>query len=354
MARRPRPRRDGLPLPGERLSPWARLVVWAGLALLSACAGPQAGVDPNQSVIDAVARVLPAVVDLEVVATGPAARALGRERRGAGVVVTPEGHILTAAHIVLGAEQVTATFPSGHQVTGEVVGVDGETGLALLHIPPFPGMTVAPLGAGRSLKLAQLCVAVGSQGGTLRSVGTGGLDAFPPFEGYWEYRLDRVIQTNAVTHPLSPGGPLLDAGGHVIGILAFAAPDDQAVAFAIPVDLVTGVLPELIRAGRVTSRAPRPWLGTYTVTTERGVGVVGVTPGSPADRAGVRQRDLILQVNGVPVESRGEFYAALWRGRVGEPIELILQREDQSLRLIVRGGDRQAFFASPLQPGLTP
>jgi S1-C subfamily serine protease len=329
-------------------------VLWAGLALLGACAGPQAGGDPNLPAIEGVARVLPAVVDLQVVAAGPAARALGRERAGAGVVVTPEGHILTAAHVVLGAERVTATFPSGRQVTGEVAGVDGETGLALLHIPPFPGMVVAPLGAGRSLRLAQLCVAVGSQGGTLRSVGTGSLDAFPPFEAYWEYRLDRVIQTNAVTHPLSPGGPLLDAGGEVIGILAFTAPDDQAVAFAIPVDLVTSVLPELIRAGRVTSRAPRPWLGIYTVTAERGVGVVGVTPGSPADRAGLRQRDLILQVNGVPVGSRGEFYTALWRGRVGDPIELILQREDQSLRLVVRGGDRQAFFASPRQPGSAP
>ena len=354
MARRLCPCRDGLPLPAGRLSPWARPVVWVGLALLSACAAPRTRVDPNQPMIDAVARVLPAVVDLEVVAAGPAARALGRERRGAGVVVTPEGHILTVAHIVLGAERLTATFPSGHQVTGEIAGIDTETGLALLRIPPFAGMAVAPLGPGRSLKLAQLCVAVGSQGGTLRSVGTGSLDAFPPFEGYWEYRLDRVLQTNAGTHPLSPGGPLLDAAGQVIGILAFAAPDDQTVAFAIPVDLVTGVLPELIRAGRVTSRAPRPWLGTYTVTTERGVGVVGVTPGSPADRAGVRQRDLILQVNGVPVESRGDFYAALWRGRVGDPVELVLQREDQSLRLVLRAGDRQMFFASPLQPGLAP
>jgi len=354
MARRPGPRRNGLPTAGKHLAPGARLVLWAAAALLASCAGPQPGRDPNQAVIDAVARVLPAVVDLEVVSAGPAARALGRDRRGGGVVVTPEGHILTAAHIVLGAERITVTFASGGQVTGEVAGIDGETGLALLRVPPFPGMAVARLAAGRSLRLAQLCVAVGSQGGTLRAVGTGALDGFPPFEGYWEYRLDRVIQTSAVTHPFSPGGPLLDAGGEVIGILAFAAPDDQAVGFAIPVDLATGVLPELIRAGRVTSRAPRPWLGTYTVTAERGVGVVGVTPGGPADRAGVRQRDLILQVNGVPVQSRGQFYAALWRGRVGDPIELILQREDQSLRLVVRGGDRQAFFASPQRPSAAP
>jgi S1-C subfamily serine protease len=297
-----------------------------------------------------VARALPAVVDLEVVAGGPAARALGRERRGSGVVVTPEGHVLAAAHVVLGAERMTATFPSGQRVAAEITGMDAEAGLAVLRIAPFPDMTVAALGSARDLRLGQACVAVGSLGGALRAVGTGNVAAFPPFEAYWEYKLDRTIQTNAMIYPASPGSPLLDADGRVIGILAFTPPDTQGVAFAIPIDLVTGVLPELIGTGRITSRAPRPWLGTYTVTTERGVGVVGVTPGSPADRAGVRQRDLILQVNGVPVESRGDFYATLWRGTVGEPIELILQREDQSLRLVVRGGDRQAFFGSPLQP----
>jgi S1-C subfamily serine protease len=292
---------------------------------------------------------LPAVVDLEVVATGPAARALGRERRGSGVVATPEGHVLAAAHVVLGAEKLTATFPSGHRAAAEIAGMDAEAGLAVLRITPFPGMPVAVLGSARDLKLGQACIAVGSQGGALRAVGIGIVEALPPFEAYWEYKLDRAIQTDAMIHPVSPGSPLLDADGRVIGILAFTPPDTQEVTFAIPIDLVTGVLPELIGMGRVTSRAPRPWLGTYTVTTERGVGVVGVTPGSPADRAGVRQRDLILQVNGVPVESRGDFYTTLWRGKVGDPIELILLRDGQSLRLVVQGGDRQAFFASPLQ-----
>ncbi len=120
-------------------------------------------------------------------------------------------------------------------------------------------------------------------------------------------------------------------------------------AFAIPVDLITGVMDELIQYGRVKSRAPRPWLGTYTVTVNRRVGVVAVTPGSPAERAGLRQRDLILQVNGVPVESRTDFYQTLWREKVGDPFDLVIRREERSLDLVVLGGDRQAFFPSPLQ-----
>jgi len=354
MARRPGLCWDDPPPAAGGSSPWLPLACWAALALLGACTGPRSGADPNQAVVDAVARAMPAVVDLEVVAAGPAARALGRERRGTGVVVTAQGHVLTAAHVVLGAEKLTATFASGRQVTAEIAGMDAEAGVAVLRLAPGPEVAVAPLGSTRDLRLGQVCIALGSQGGALRAVGTGILAAFPPFETYWEYKLERAIQTTAVIHPLSPGSPLLDADGRVIGILAFTPPEAQGVAFAIPIELVSGELPELIGAGRVTSRAPRPWLGTYTVTTEGGVGVVGVTPGSPADRAGVRQRDLILQVNGVPVQSRGDFYAALWRGRVGDQVELILQREDQSLQLLVRGGDRQAFFASPLQQRSAP
>jgi len=318
--------------------------------LLAGCAGlPPPAAEPNHAIVDAVARVLPAVVDVEVTAAGPAARILGKERRGTGVVVTPEGHILTASHVILGAESLKVTFPSGQQFPAEITATDSESGLALLHIPPFRGMVVAALGRAADLKLGQASIAVSSQGREVRAVTTGVISAFPFFEGYWEYRLDRVIQTDAVINPGSSGGPLLDAQGRVVGILSFNQSDAQRTNFAIPVDLITGVMDDLIHYGRAVHRPPRPWLGTYTVTTEYGVGVVAVTPRSPAERGGLRQRDLILQVNGVPVESRTDFYRALWRGKVGDPFELIVRREDQNLSLVVRGGDRQAFFASPLQ-----
>ena len=327
--------------------------VWQSLCvacvLATGCAGVRVGVDPNQAVIDAVSRTLPAVVDVEVVAGGPAARVLGRERRGSGVMVTPAGYILTVSHVVLGAESLDVVFPSGRRLAADLTAIDPETGLALLHISPFAGMVVASLGRAADLRLGQLCIAVSSQGPEVRAVTTGVVSAFPSFEGYWEYRLDRAIQTDAVINPGSSGGPLLDAHGRVVGILSFSESDADRVNFAIPVDLIAGVMDEMIRDGRVTSRAPRPWLGAYTVTADHGVGVVAVTPGSPAEQAGLRQRDLILQVNGVPVESRTEFYQALWRGKVGDPFELIIHREEQNLDLVVRGGDRQAFFPSPLQ-----
>lgn len=319
------------------------------LAAVGGCAGMPSGTDPNQAIIEAVARVLPAVVDVEVFATGPAVRVLGRERRGSGVVVTSEGHILTAAHIVTGAERLNVTFSDSRRVSARLTAVDPDTGLALLHVTPFPGMVVAPMGSSAGLKLGQACVALGSQGRDVRSVHAGVVSALPPFEGYWEYRLDRAVQTDAMINPGSSGGPLIDAQGRVVVILSFSQSEPRRTNFAIPVELVTGVLDELTRHGRVRGRSARPWLGTYTVSTDGGVGVLAVLPGSPAERAGLRQRDVILQVNGVPVVSRAEFYEAVWRGRVGDPFELIVRREDESLSLTVRGEDRRDFFLSPLQ-----
>jgi S1-C subfamily serine protease len=320
------------------------------VALLAAgCSGLQPGADPNQAIIDAVARVLPAVVDVEVFATGPAVRVLGRERRGSGVVVTADGHILTASHVVTGAEKLDVTFSDGRRAAGRMTAIDPDTGLALLHVPPFPGMVVASVGSSAGLRLGQACVAVTSQGREVRTVNAGVISAFPPFEGYWEYKLDRVVQTDAVINPGSSGGPLVDAHGRVVAILSFSQSEVQRTSFAIPVELATGVLDEMIRDGRIRSRTARPWLGTYTVSVEGGVGVVAVLPGSPAERAGLRQRDVILQVNGVPVESRGEFYRVVWKGRVGDPFELIVRREEESLSLTVRGEDRRDFFLSPLQ-----
>ena len=209
-------------------------VVLALSAVLVGCAATPRGGDPNQAIIDTVARVLPAVVDLEAFATGPAVRILGRERRGTGVVVTDAGHILTASQVVMGAEKLNVTFSDGRRVSARLTALDPESGLAVVHIPPFTGMVVAPIGSSAGLRLGQACVALGSQGGDIRSVTTGVVSAFPPFEGYWEYRLDRVIQTDAAIHPGSSGGPLVDAQGRVVGILSFNQSELAASALCHP------------------------------------------------------------------------------------------------------------------------
>lgn len=330
----------------------------AGLVLAAAWGAPpaRAAADPNQAVIDVVERAAPAVVELRVVSGGPAAQILGRERRGTGVLVDGRGHILTANYVVAGAEEVTVTLADGRRALAGVAGTDPESGLAVLRLPPLPNLRHVPLGRSQELKLGQFVVAVSSQGGQRQSVGAGLVSAFPEFTGYWEYQLSRVIQTNIPTPAGGSGAPLLDAGGAVVGVMAFSETEAPQVSFGIPVEHIAGVFEELVREGRVKSRPPRPWLGLYAAPAREGVGVAGVTPGGPADRADLRRGDIITQMDGKPLASREELFGALWKGRVGEVFDLTVLRSEELIPVKVRSRDRIEFFQPPrpARPGTLP
>ena len=327
-----------------------------GLVLAAAPGLPLAGgaADPNQAIIDVVERAAPAVVELRVVSGGPAAQILGRERRGTGVLVDGQGHILTANYVVAGAEEVTVTLSDGRRVLAGLAGTDPESGLALLRLPPLPNLRHVPLGRSQDLKLGQLVVTLASQSGTGRSVSAGLVSAFPEFTGYWEYQIPRAIQTNIPTPAGGSGAPLLDAGGTVVGVMAFSESDAPLVSLSIPVELIAGVFGELATEGRVKSRPARPWLGLYAAPVREGVGVAGVTPGGPADRADLRRGDIITQLNGKPLASREEFFQALWKGEVGDVFDLTVLRADELISVKVRSRDRVEFFQPPrpAKPGI--
>lgn len=335
-----------------------RWVAALALALASAAVAPPApaAVDPNQAIIGVVDRAAPAVVDLRVVSGGPAVQILGRERRGTGVLLDGRGHILTANYVVAGAEEVTVTLADGRRALAGVAGTDPESGLAVLRMPALPNTPHVPLGRSQDLKLGQLVVSVASQGGTRRSVGAGLVSAFPEFTGYWEYQLPRAIQTNIPTPAGGSGAPLLDAAGAVVGVMAYSESEAPLVSFGIPVEHIAGVFEELVREGRVRSRPPRPWLGVSAVPAREGAGVLGVTPGGPADRADLRRGDIIIQTDGKPVASREEFFAALWRGKVGDVFDLTVLRSDELISVKVRSRDRIEFFRPPrpATPGVMP
>jgi S1-C subfamily serine protease len=328
------------------------------LALASAWApsSARAAAEPNQAIIDVVERAAPAVVGLHVVSAGPAAQILGRERRGTGVLVDGRGHILTANYVVAGAEEVTVTLADGRRALAGVAGTDPESGLAVLRMPVLPNLPHVPLGRSQDLRLGQLVVSLASQGGTKRTLGAGLVSGFPEFTGYWEYRLPRAIQTNIPTPGGGSGAPLLDAGGAVVGVMAYSESDAPQVSFGIPVEHVAGVFEELVREGRVKSRPPRPWLGVYAAPAREGVGVAGVTPGGPADRADLRPRDIITQMDGKPLAGRDEFFAALWKGKVGDVFDLTVLRAEELISVKVRSRDRVEFFQPPhpAEPGLSP
>ena len=316
----------------------------------------RAAPEPNQAIIDVADRAAPAVVDLHVVSAGPAAQILGRERRGTGVLVDGRGHILTANYVVAGAEEVTVTLADGRRALAGVAGTDPESGLAVLRMPVLPNLSHVPLGRSQELKLGQLVVSLASQGGTKRTLGAGLVGGLPEFTGYWEYRLPRAIQTNIPTPGGGSGAPLLDAGGTVVGVMAFSESDAPQVSFGIPVEHIAADFEELVREGRVKSRAPRPWLGLYAAPAREGVAVAGVTPGGPADRADLRPRDIITQMGGKPLAGRDEFFTALWKGKVGDVFDLTVLRADELLSVKVRSRDRVEFFEPPhpAAPGMLP
>ena len=299
--------------------------------------------DPYAAVVRVVERIMPSVVNIGVVADGPAGRILGRERRGSGVIIDERGHVLTASHVVLGAVDLTVTLSDGREAKATLAGLDSDSGLALLHVP-LPDLPTAPLGRAAEARMGQLGIALSSLGGRERAVTTGVISAFPPFEGYWEYRLERAIQTDAPINPGSSGGPLVTASGQVVGILSFSQSEAQGINFAIPVDLIAGVLDEIVTHGRPRSKPIRPWIGSYTVSAPNGVGVIGVVPGGPAERAGLKQRDVIARINGQAVTTREAFYRALWAGRVGDEVECTVRRGDETLSVRIRTEDRHEFY----------
>jgi S1-C subfamily serine protease len=176
--------------------------------------------------------------------------------------------------------------------------------------------------------------------------GVGSIRAVRRFSGSWEYMLDRAFLVEPATSSWA-GSALVDVDGAVIGIGSLRLGDPPRVTLFIPIELFTAVKDELIAAGRVLSRAPRPWLGLYTQETPEGPVVDGFAAQGPARHAGFRLGDRIVGVNGVPVRSQEEFYAALWRGRAGEVVRIAVQRAGGTLVIAVASIDRYRLLRVP-------
>jgi S1-C subfamily serine protease len=289
-----------------------------------------------------VRRVLPSVVNLRTRAPedSPTAERLGARRSGSAIVFDPRGYAVTVSYLLLDAVAIEARTHDGRTVPARRVAIDYTTGLGIVKLEGGDGWPAAPLGQSREVAVGMLTGTVGlDEGGDLVAV-TGQVHSIQRFSGSWEYMLDRAI----IVAPVSPswgGSALVDDHGRVIGIVSLRLGDGPHVNLAIPVDLLLAVKDELIAAGRVASRRPRPWLGLYTVPLDDGGLVVeGLSRSGPARAAGLRPGDRILRVNGVKVGSREEFYEQLWRGQAGDLIEVEVLRDDATRVIPVRSVDR--------------
>jgi 2-alkenal reductase len=271
---------------------------------------------------------------------------------GSGFVWDAGGHVVTNYHVVEGASRVFVQLDSGQPIEAEAVGVAPEYDLAVVRLKRVPrALRPIPLGSSRELKIGQSVFAIGNPFGLSRTLTKGlvsALDRELPTTNYRE--VAGVIQTDAAINPGNSGGPLLDSAGRLIGMnsaIRSASGSSSGIGFAIPADLVNRVVPALINRGR----APLPGIGITPVAPElvaragiTGVVLAEVGRGTPAAEAGLRPYnrrtgdlgDVIVGVNGRPVETLSTFVAELDRAGIDAQVELTVRRGERERRLTVR------------------
>ncbi len=275
----------------------------------------------------------------------------GRRAEGAGsaVVVTPDGFLLTSAHVVGTSSEGVATFSDGRELDFEVVGRDELSDLAVIRVPGRD-LPAAVLGDADDLRVGQLVVAVGNPLGFEGSLSAGIVSALgrsfaTRSSGHVRF-VENVIQTDAALHPGNSGGALSDSAGRVVGInTAIVGPGiGQGLGLAVPVnDTTRKIIATLMSEGRVRraflgiAGGPRPLPPKATRDLERnaGVEVVQVVEGSPAARAGIRQEDIIVEVAGTVVEDGSDLQRLMTGDLIGRATDVLVFRHDRLRRIIV-------------------
>jgi S1-C subfamily serine protease len=275
---------------------------------------------------------------------------LGTERAGHGVLIRANGLVLTIGYLITEAESVWLQTGNGHIVPGHALAYDHETGFGLVQALAPLDMPPLPLGRSGNASVGEYVV-VGGAGGRQRSVAAR-IVAKQEFAGYWEYVLDDAIFT-APAHPHWGGAALIGPKGDLLGIGSLQleqrrVPDIvQHINMIVPIDVLKPVLDDILVSGR-PNRPPRPWLGLYAAEIEDRVVIVGLAEGGPAQRADLRQGDIILAVSGVEVETLLALFRRIWSlGPAGVEVPLTVLRDGETIELRVTSGDRNFYLKKP-------
>src|SRR5271156_1260139 len=310
----------------------------------------------SRAVIDVVDRVGPAVVRLAVHNNQPGRPAQSRGGTGSGVVVAPDGLILTNSHVVGAAggaaSRIPGTTPDGQELRARLVGDDPDTDLALLRIDEAVTLPAAPLGDSKRLKRGQLVIAIGNPLGFESTVTTGVVSALGRSLRSRNGRLiDDVIQTDAALNPGNSGGPLVSSRGEVVGINTAVIMGAQGICFAVAANTASFVLGELVRHGRVrrafigisaqqTAIPPRR-RRAFDLTQEGAVMVGTVEADSAAARAGLKASDIIVALDGETIAGADDLVRALTGDKIGRDIALDVLRGTERLTLSVVPQERR-------------
>jgi S1-C subfamily serine protease len=274
---------------------------------------------------------------------------LGTERAGNGVVIRDDGLTLTIGYLITEAESVWLTTNSGATVAAHPLAYDFATGFGLVF--PLGKLDAPPLARGRAANVDVdddvLVIGHGGLAHTLKAR----VIAKREFAGYWEYVLDEAFFT-APPHPEWSGAALVDVTGRLIGIgslLVQEAVGDNTVQgnMFVPTDMLDPLVDDLLKVGRST-RPPRPWLGMYTTEIASHLVVNGLAKHGPADNAGVRLGDIVVDVAGDRVAGLADFYRKVWRlGPPGTRVPLTLARDGAVTRTEIQSADRSEFLKKP-------
>jgi S1-C subfamily serine protease len=298
--------------------------------------------DAYSRVVTSVAeRLIPSVASLRV--SRRVRGGMRAEGAGSAVVITPDGFLLTSAHVVQGSSGGSASFVDGREAEWQVVGTDPLSDLAVIRVNASD-LPPAELGDADRLRVGQLVVAIGNPMGFTGSVTAGVVSAvgrgLPTSAGSASRIVENVIQTDAALNPGNSGGALADGRGRVIGVNTAVA--GVGLGLAVPVNATTRrIVSALMSEGRFRraylgiAGGPRPLPPRVARQVDRhaGVEVVEVVTGSPADRAGLRPEDLILDVDGEPVASARDLQRLMAGETIGRDVRIRLFRDGRIVEL---------------------
>ena len=304
----------------------------------------------ESAALDAYSRVVTGVAERTapgVVAIAIAERTDERGRNvpgggGSGFMFTPDGLVLTNAHVVAGARGIEVLTTTGLRLSADVLGVDPHTDIALLRVAHSQPLPVLELGSARAIRVGQLVVAIGNPFGFECTVTAGVVSALGRSLRATTGRLiEDVVQTDAALNPGNSGGPLLDSAGRVIGVNTAIIAAAQGICFSVSIDIARQIVPELMRHGRVRRaslgigaqnlRLPRRYVRYFDLPVESAVRVVEVADSGPARSAGIETGDILVRIDDQPIDGIDALHRLLDADRIGRRAELSLIRRDRQL-----------------------
>jgi S1-C subfamily serine protease len=265
-------------------------------------------------------------------------------------VFTPDGLVMTNSHVVHGTSRIDVSLPDGQRFPAHTIGDDPATDLAVIRIGvpsnDAPRLVAAPLGDSQRLRVGQLAIAIGNPYGFQYTVTAGVVSALGrSLRSYSGRLIEDVIQTDASLNPGNSGGPLVTSDGRVIGVNTATIMGAQGLCFAIGINTAKFVAGRLLRDGRIrrsyigveaqTAPLHRRLVRFYDLPRETGVIVASVANGSPAQRAGLREGDLIIALDDQPVAGVDDLHRVLTDARVGTGSVITVLRWTERLRLRV-------------------